>query len=798
MHLEAGSVKQKSNVLFNDAASRSQHLASEPCSDANSSGLSRSFNKAQSAPFFLAVGAGLCLLNSPANAADKAGAKGGTVITSTKVPVSIHEFRIEAKPLQLRSAGSDSASPLMVRNAGSRQLVMQPLVSSNFSTKPAASSAGGPRLAQDIPANPPAKPNENPPALEIPVGPAETTTPPGPAAPPAEATTPAEPAAPATPATTEPGTPITGPAAEAATPAPATPAPATPAPGTTPADPNSDFAGRQIAEVRVVGNRVVPQSSILLQVTTQRGAALSSRQLDLDKAKVDALGFFASVEYQITPNLEDPAKVDVTFIVIENRVISGFKFDGATQVKPEDLEKVMKSTKGAVLNSENVNQDVEAIQRLYREKGFAVIVTESRQLEDGTLVFVMQEGKISKIEFSGLKKTNEKLVRRQIRTKAGDAFDQVKIRKDLNSIYDMGFFDDVSYKISDDADKPGSIIITIVVKEKRTGQLSLGIGFDNRSKISGFFSIGENNFRGTGKRVNLGAEVGSRKTFELGYGDPFVGEHNASYDLSIFNRIIYREPRSVAAVTGVDTTFSYEERRTGFRANYTKPLDIDRNKSLLFGFRSERAKLFQTDLSGVNPVPVNLPTTAKGGVTGVSFGFLRDKRDLRLDPSRGGREQFIIEKGLSVLGGSSSFTKVDLDLRRYIPLMRASKPDELPKLVLAGRLVIGRAFGQLPAFEQYFIGGPDTVRGYEVDEQFGDNQYYSNIELRYRLQRKFQIVGFTDIGQSKGGNFSSSNSRVLFSVGAGIRVQTPIGPIRLDVGRGRDGVRTHFAIGPTF
>jgi outer membrane protein insertion porin family len=233
----------------------------------------------------------------------------------------------------------------------------------------------------------------------------------------------------------------------------------------------------------------------------------------------------------------------------------------------------------------------------------------------------------------------------------------------------------------------------------------------------------------------VGAEVGSRRTFELGFGDPFVGDNNASYDLSLFNRIIYREPQSVAAVTGASTTFSYEERRTGFRANYTKPLDLERSKSLLFGFRSERAKLFQTDLTGTNPIPVNLPTAATGGVTGISFGFLRDARDLRLDPSRGGREQIIIEKGLSFLGGSSSFTKLDIDLRRYFPLMAGKKPEDQPKLVLAGRLVIGHAFGQLPAFEQYFIGGPDTVRGYEVDTQFGDNQYYSNFELRYRLQK---------------------------------------------------------------
>ena len=91
------------------------------------------------------------------------------------------------------------------------------------------------------------------------------------------------------------------------------------------------------------------------------------------------------------------------------------------------------------------------------------------------------------------------------------------------------------------------------------------------------------------------------------------------------------------------------------------------------------------------------------------------------------------------------------------------------------------------------------MRGYDTDEQFGDNQVYGNVELRYRLQRKFQIVGFVDVGSAYGGRFSSSNSfDTLVGFGAGIRVQTPIGPIRLDLGKGDDGIRTHFGIGASF
>lgn len=558
--------------------------------------------------------------------------------------------------------------------------------------------------------------------------------------------------------------------------------------------------GREVVNVKVVGNRVVPAESILLKVGTRRGAAYSPNQIRLDINAIDALGFFASVQHQVTPNLEDPNKVDVTFIVVENRVITGFKFTGSKLVAAEDIAKVLQSKTGTVLNHNTVNSDVTKIQDLFRSKGYAALVTDVHQADDGSVTFTIQEAKISSIALSGLRKTKESLVRQQIRSKPGDTFNQVKLRQDLSRIYDLGFFEEPpTLKVDDDPKNPGSLIVTMVMKEKRTGQFSVGVGFDNRSKVTGFVTVGENNLGGTGKRISASVEGGGERTYDLNFSDPFIGRKNAGYDISLFDRRIFREPRSVRLfVPGATERFFYEEQRQGVRLNYTMPLDLDQKKALLFGIRDEKARLFQT--SGVGVItPVNLPISAVGRVAAPSVGFLRDVRDSRIDPSVGGREQITLEKGLHLLGGNATFTKVDMDLRHYIPLMKGQTLADPPRLVAAGRVVIGKSFGQLPPFEQYFIGGSDTVRGYDVDEQFGDNQAFGNFELRYRVQKKLQVVGFSDIGTAYGGRFSSSvGSKTLFSVGAGIRLQTPIGPIRLDVGKGSRGVRTHFAIGPTF
>jgi outer membrane protein insertion porin family len=567
--------------------------------------------------------------------------------------------------------------------------------------------------------------------------------------------------------------------------------------------PVAESEGREIAEVRVVGNRITPSEAIIAQVRTQRASAFASRQVELDRARIDALGFFATVQAQVAPDVNDPQKVVVTYIVVENRVVTGFRFVGNTLVKAEDLQKAVSSKVGVLLNVTTVRADVDAIQKAYTEKGFAVLVPGGgiNQEDNGQLVFTLHEARVTEIRLEGLKKTRPGLVRRLIQTRKGMPFDYSKIRRDLSRIYDTGFFEDAVPDTNDDPNAPGDVIVTYRLKEARSGNFNVGLGFDSRSKVSGFVTLGENNLGGSGKRASASVEAGSQRNYDLSFGNPFVGQKLGSYDLSIYSRTLFRDPSIFQnlAPTVVSNT-NFVERRQGGRINYAQPLDQDRNNTVLFGYRNERARLSTTDISG-NTVdnPLLADFSRPGTVSAASVGFLRDKRDSRLEPTRGAREQITLEQSAKLLGGTSTFTKLDLDLRRYLPLSKPKSATELPKIVLAGRVVVGRSLNQLPAFEQYFLGGPDTVRGYNTDSQFGDNQFYGNVELRYRFNRQIQGVLFSDAGSSFGGQFTSNKSAdVLTSFGLGLRLQTPIGQVRLDYGIGRDGGRTHFAIGPTF
>jgi outer membrane protein insertion porin family len=121
------------------------------------------------------------------------------------------------------------------------------------------------------------------------------------------------------------------------------------------------------------------------------------------------------------------------------------------------------------------------------------------------------------------------------------------------------------------------------------------------------------------------------------------------------------------------------------------------------------------------------------------------------------------------------------------------------------RLYAGKAFGKLPFFEQFFLGGAETLRGYPEDRFWGENIALLSVEYRAPLAQNLVGVVFVDAGDAWGGRYGTINDFTQHSsfkpqvgAGIGIRVRTPIGPLRLDYGFGSEGARTHFSIGNIF
>ena len=118
--------------------------------------------------------------------------------------------------------------------------------------------------------------------------------------------------------------------------------------------------------------------------------------------------------------------------------------------------------------------------------------------------------------------------------------------------------------------------------------------------------------------------------------------------------------------------------------------------------------------------------------------------------------------------------------------------------VWAMRAAYGLGYGDLTEFNQFRLGGQGSLRGYRDDQFRGDRMLLASLEYRFPLAKKFQGIIFTDWGSAWDGGMLPKGGDIYGSIGLGVGVNTPFGPLRLDYGRGRQGGRFHFSIGSTF
>jgi outer membrane protein insertion porin family len=126
------------------------------------------------------------------------------------------------------------------------------------------------------------------------------------------------------------------------------------------------------------------------------------------------------------------------------------------------------------------------------------------------------------------------------------------------------------------------------------------------------------------------------------------------------------------------------------------------------------------------------------------------------------------------------------------------------KRVFAVRLLAGFTATDTPFSEQYFLGGADTLRGYAEDRFWGNDMLLINAEVRIPIVSSVQGVLFTDAGDAWGSIYQAeglqqaTSFQLQAAVGVGLRVTTPVGPIKVDYGIGRFGGNTDFSVGQSF
>ena len=599
------------------------------------------------------------------------------------------------------------------------------------------------------------------------------------------------------------------------------------------AGPQAPSLTGRVSRIAISGNAKVTDPAIRAYITQSGltlGAPYSAAVAEKARDAVKNMGYFNG-DVIVDAETDPAGGVDVTFTVKENPLVKTIKFtantpSGEPTIPAAKLKSLMVTQEGKVLNTNTLVADLDKLfnhQTGYvRSQGFIFDVSSDINIDPltGVLNIPLVEAHINSITIKGNKKTKPIVIMREIRSEVGEVLDEKKLRLDLNRVNNTGLFDEVGPFDETSADV-GKVDIVVPVTEKRSGQVSVGIGYSSRSKLVGQATLAENNFRGLGERVSLMWEVGgisSQSSLDFSFFEPYLDKKHTSLSLDVYNKALYRFASSSiiggnSNTSGTNST--YIERRKG------GVLGINRNLSdLLTVGITGRVESVTTDNFQV--VNGDQFIQQQGTVSGLGVRGVFSNRDNENAPAAGGLLSVSYESVYAstrpvngnlpspLAPGKEYFGKLGLDLRRYTSLQGPRKAGNYnqPKRVLATRLLIGATAKNIPFFEQYFLGGADSLRGYDTDRFWGSNLALFQAELRVPLGKdnNFQGVLLFDGGDAWNSIYQQQGLqqhtafKLSTDYGVGIRLVTPIGPIRVDYaipGGGGSG-RTQFSIGQSF
>jgi len=591
----------------------------------------------------------------------------------------------------------------------------------------------------------------------------------------------------------------------------------------------------RIAEIEIVGAKSVSGDVVADEIQTaqvQVGDEYDPRRVDAARSNILALGYYTDVTARAE---ETPTGIRVTFTVQEKERIRQIRFLGNTVITDEELLERMVLQPGMIADNATISGDMIRVQDHYRKRGYDAFVV-NRRLEFGELEVYISERRVRRIEIEGLRKTKRYVITREMSIKEGDLFNEKDVIDDVRRVLNLQLFETLGWELRDDpADWQRYVILVITAKEKRTGMVTTGGGWSSLEGLIGRLQVSESNLFGTGKKGSLMGEFGGRSSYMVSYTDPWLDRRRTSLSVSAFD--IERRRRFMGGGELVPREAgTFNERRAGGSLTVGRP--IGRDLRMLVGFRFEDISeaLFTAtqqlgDLgfddfpgavrpamagsrprqagSGVppggaaGPIMIGAPLHKGGGLRVLTLSAIHDRRDLYDNPTGGYWLGLTTEVAGSFLGGGADFRKLSGDTRYY------KKISEKKERVLAVRLKAGTTLGDLPVFESFIVGGADSLRGYEEDRFWGRNMVLMNAELREPITDSLTAVAFVDAGSAWEGNFQTGlpgftvgapdeDMNIRASVGAGVRVKTPVGPLRFDWGQGEEGGRFHFGFGHIF
>ncbi len=485
-------------------------------------------------------------------------------------------------------------------------------------------------------------------------------------------------------------------------------------------------------------------------------------------------------------------------------VISGYQ--ASTEQK---IRALLKMKEGSVYSPKQLRDDAKAIADAYGSGGYVdlVILPEGTpagparidvqyKIEEGTRSFV------NRINIEGNTRTKDKVIRREVLVAPGDVFNTVRVDITKKRLENLGYFAKVE-TYPEETDVPGRKDLTILVQEKRTGSLSFGGGYSTVDQLVGFAELTQGNFdlfnwpsfTGGGQKFRLRIQYGTqRKDLVLALTEPYFLDRR----FSLSGQLFYTEANYLSS--------EYDQRNYGFLIEARKPINASMYATL--GYKLQDVDIFNVSASASETIQSQKGSFVESEIL-TSLVF--DRRDNALLTRHGQRVTFAPYVAGGPLGGDVQIYGWDLEGSQYFHFPW----DTI--LLINGEVATVNTWGSgdsVPLFERLYLGGSNNLRGFPFREvgpkdengepTGGRSMARATIEFTFPIIEKARGAIFYDTGFDNSDAWSFGFNHIASDIGIGLRLDLPIGPLRLDYGYPvqRDGYngggRFNFNVGYQF